>query len=144
MTLPRFLERVDVRGENECWEWRGQGHIGGYGLCSWGGGKTSAHRVSWILHVGPISSSKIQVCHICDNRLCVNPAHLFLGTAQDNMRDMISKGRDVHYPKFSTEIIGEVHRLAASGMRQVDICDRLQISRPHVCNILKGNRRAAK
>lgn len=65
----------------------------GYGKIGYKGKVTNAHRLAWILSNGPIDSVRIFVCHKCDNRKCINPDHLFLGTAKDNTSDMIKKGR---------------------------------------------------
>ena len=92
----RFWSHVDKRGPDDCWEWKDGATPQGYGLAMIGGHRTTAPRVSWILANGEIPDGLL-VCHNCpdgDNPLCVNPAHLFLGTYKDNTQDMIQKGRD--------------------------------------------------
>jgi hypothetical protein len=81
-----------VRKNAGCWEWTG-GTAVGYG--SFGINRRTmvgAHRFSWELHFGPIPPG-LYVLHHCDNRLCVRPDHLFVGTARDNTMDMVRKGR---------------------------------------------------
>lgn len=81
-----------VRKSDGCWEWTAStaSGYGTFGLTR--DTMVGAHRFSWKLHFGPIPPG-LYVLHHCDNRRCVNPAHLFLGTAQDNTMDMVRKGR---------------------------------------------------
>jgi hypothetical protein len=99
-----------------CWIWTGS-VWGGYGRMFFGGGHTEAsHRVSWIVHVGPIPEG-MWALHRCDVKLCCEHTHLWLGTAQDNVDDMMRKGRNVVAPptKFTRADILEMREMAAQG-----------------------------
>lgn len=91
----RFWSRVDRRGEDECWPWLGYTVKGGRGILSVSNKTMTAPRFSFHLHYGAIPEGQF-ACHACDNPSCVNPAHLWLGTASDNMADMLAKGRGFH------------------------------------------------
>lgn len=81
---------IDI--DTGCWIWSGVVSGNGYGKLRINGRQVSAHRVAYQEFIGPIPRGMC-VCHSCDTPLCVNPSHLWLGTHQDNMRDMIRKGR---------------------------------------------------
>lgn len=91
--LLRFMRHVDL-SVDACWLWTGSLNEHGYGQVRMPPTVWKAHRVSYALFVGAIPAG-LFVCHHCDTPACVNPDHLFLGTAQDNIRDMWAKGRGV-------------------------------------------------
>lgn len=86
----RLWTKVDKSGE--CWLWIANRNWAGYGLFKREGKTRAAHREAWRAAHGDIPAG-LQVLHRCDNRACVNPAHLFLGSQKDNIQDCIAKGR---------------------------------------------------
>ena len=90
--LERFLNKIEVDSTTDCHNWTDQIRPDRYGDFRMGERKELAHRASWLLLVGDIPESK-WVLHHCDNRSCVNPDHLYIGTHQDNMDDMVERGR---------------------------------------------------
>jgi hypothetical protein len=89
----RFFSKVDIKNENECWNWLNLINSGGYGQFKYDSKTIGAHRISYILSNGKILEG-MNILHRCDNKRCVNSKHLFLGTHQDNSDDMFNKGRD--------------------------------------------------
>jgi hypothetical protein len=87
----RLLSRVD-KLENGCWLWKGGGRGNGYGSMKVAGKVIDTHVVSYQLYKGEIPKGKM-VCHTCDVRNCVNPDHLFLGSAKNNFDDAVAKNR---------------------------------------------------
>src|SRR5262245_48340005 len=87
-----FWHFVDKRKPSECWEWWGSCDAKGYGRLKLNGKSYKAHRLSYEINVGEIPEG-LFICHRCDNKLCVNPKHLYPGTPQDNTNDTAARGR---------------------------------------------------
>lgn len=96
--LKKSFEKHVIRQEG-CWSWKGPIANGGYGVmsCRRSIGPDRAHRASWVIHKGPIPKY-MHVCHACDNPICTNPDHLWLGTHKQNNDDKIAKGRAANNP----------------------------------------------
>lgn len=94
--VERFWSKVDRSGgDDACWPWMGYPRAGRYGRCKWQGKQIGAHVVAWMLSHGPVPDG-LFVCHNCpggDNPRCCNARHLWIGTALDNSRDAVAKGR---------------------------------------------------
>lgn len=134
-----FTKRIDG-----CWIWNKSTKEGRYGQISVGRKMERVHRVSWNLYFGEIPSG-MYVLHKCDNPLCVNPAHLFIGTQKDNMDDMIEKGREPNLrgerngrSKLVENDVRGIRKLLLIGERQKDIAIKFGVSLNIVSYIATG------
>lgn len=142
----RILARFEADTNGGCWLWTGAlVHSTGYGTIGINGRTVGAHRASYETFVGAVPTGLV-VCHKCDVRCCVNPAHLFAGTAQDNMDDMLRKGRKaiLSGSRTSMAILSEadipvIRRLIAAGRTNRSIGDRFGVS-PDVINAIRAGR----
>lgn len=97
--MKSYLMQRCIKQPNGCWEWTKARTSWGYGVFRDGKEMKMPHKEMYRLFRGEVTDN-LFVCHSCDNRGCINPDHLFLGTQQDNMDDMKQKGRQRHVPQY--------------------------------------------
>lgn len=107
-----------------------------------GHGYEYAHRVAFKKMRGPIVEGMV-VCHKCDNPVCCNPSHLFLGTQADNLRDMRGKGRGVRgsrvwSAKLREEVIPFIRGMLKTGATQKDVAIIMGVSKSVICAVANG------
>lgn len=149
----RFWSKVEPRPSG-CWEWTGATRRGGYGvfvyrLASYRVRQDTAHRLSWEMLYGPVPDGLL-VCHSCDNRRCVRPSHLWLGTDQDNSDDKMRKGRSnlasrswrprSHGTKLSEDDIPGIRARIATGESYAAIGRSCGVSGEAISLIARGKR----
>lgn len=153
-TVARFWSKVEKRGSDDCWEWQGsrgcqRNGTARYGSFWLGSGRyMAAHRVAWMIANGMIPP-RMLVCHRCDNGLCCNPTHLFLGTARDNTQDMVAKGRrrggfngslrgeQQHLAKLTEVAVVEIRRRHAAGEGALDLAAEYGVHFASIYKVLK-------
>ena len=129
-----LMERVSPEPTTGCWLWTGRYfRRNAYGRAR---RDERAHRFSFETLVSPIPAG-LSVLHRCDNPACVNPAHLFLGTQADNMRDMARKGRGLIRSVLTPAQIQQARALAASGVLHREIAAQLGVDRTCISRRLK-------
>jgi len=124
---------VEKKSSDECWIWTGAKTSAGYGAFSINGKVIGAHRAAWIIEHGSIPVG-VCVCHKCDNPICVNPSHLFLGTIAENNADREKKNRtlcceDNPQSKLSNKQAREILQLyATGGITKTSLAKRYSVS----------------
>lgn len=143
--VDRFLQKITIT--DTCWEWQGFVSLGGYGRYKWHDRNWIAHRLMWQLFIGDLPDSKVKVCHTCDNRKCMRPSHLFLGSQQDNIADMVMKGRQRtgmgngeknRNAKLTINQVLEIRRLRKDGMTQEALGQMFGVYHTAIGMILRG------
>lgn len=153
--MARFLGNVDQSAPDGCWQWKGIENSNGYGRFSYKDSHRLAHRFSYELFFGPVPNG-MNVCHRCDNRKCVNPEHLWLGSQSQNLSDAVSKGR-MHRPdtkgprngntSLTWEKVDTIRSMHTGGVPKFRIAALFGVSQSTICNITnnqtwKDDRRA--
>lgn len=127
-TEDRLYSRL-YHSDNGCWEYHGARDSAGYGRIWHINNTIMAHRASWIVHNGSIPAG-LFVLHKCDNPPCCNPDHLFLGTAEDNTKDMMNKGRRpiIRVCKLTEDQVREIKNLLINDISRRALKDKFNIS----------------
>jgi hypothetical protein len=139
--IDEFWKRVDKT--DGCWTWTGNGTGDGYGRMFLAKGNViRSNRASWIIHFGEIPEGMC-VCHHCDNKICVRPDHLFLGTDLDNKRDMFIKKKHAHTTRHGSAKLGAVEvvsikRLYSKGWKSPAIAERFSVDKSTILRVLRG------
>lgn len=143
-TLAEILAFGRVEQKDGCWFWQAGEDKNGYGLMRVDGKTQRIHRVVYTLTKGEIPNG-LHVLHSCDQPGCVNPEHLYLGTHQRNMTDMVEKGRS-HKPigskngraKLTWEKVCEIRAACAAGEHPATVGKRYDTPRGTIYNIIAG------
>jgi len=141
--MNRFWDKVDKKGKDDCWNWIGAIHKTGYVYFKLNRKAVRANRLAYELTYGKFSK-ELDVLHTCDNRKCVNPNHLYLGTQQDNINDMMRRnrhgksgqvGEDHHSAKLNTQDVYEIKYFLGIKMKHKEIAKAYGVSRQAITDI---------
>jgi len=118
--LNKFRNQIQEGGSDECWNWLGCKGENGYGIFGFsalmGDYKNRyAHRIAWFLHNNQLIKEGMQILHTCDNPLCCNPNHLYVGTPLDNMKDRDRRGRWHNRRLFTEQAVIEMRKRHSNG-----------------------------
>lgn len=142
----RFWAKVRQSAPEACWPWEGYTSPSGHGLTSHESLPIGAHRKAWVLTHGPIRGEQC-VLHRCDNKLCCNPDHLYLGTRADNMidrwRQTASEDRcaRTYRTALTPEEIGQLFQDRMNGMKLTVCAEKYGVHVATICRYVSARRR---
>ncbi len=136
----KILSSIALDEETKCWNWSKQLRKGSRPRCWFNGKFAVAARVSYEVFLGNFDENLL-ICHKCDNGLCVNPEHLFVGSYIDNKMDCVKKNRQacgekIGISKLKSENIPEIRNLRSQGLSQQAIADRFNVGQTVISSIL--------
>lgn len=134
----QYIFSNSIITELGCLEWQGNLLRSGHAIIRIFNKPTLIHRFVWEQKIGDIPEG-LCVCHHCDNPKCINPDHLFLGTHQDNMTDMVLKGRHFSYLKLNPEKKSILLEMAKEGIKYKEIANKLDFTRGYIEIIARRN-----
>lgn len=138
--VTRFWGLVERKSEDECWHWSGDVDRDGYGIFVFHGRKMGAHELALSFTTGEKRLDRLDTRHSCDNPPCVNPSHLSFGTRQQNVMDMMERGRGARGGRLTDDQIIEIRERRNAGARQMDLARQFGISDGQVSMIVRGIR----
>jgi hypothetical protein len=135
LVFKRFMKYVKIGKPNECWEWQGSLHPNGYGNFAWPEKRILfSHQAAYELFVG--KRHKLEVCHECDNPVCWNPSHLWLGTSAQNMFDRNDKGRQRN-AKLTLDSAEKIRKLHNSGKySQYILAEKFNVHQSQISKVI--------
>jgi len=134
----RFWSKVDCGNPDKCWEWQASIKSNGYGQIQVDGKPEYAHRIAVKLD-GRTLPDNMQVNHHCDNRSCVNPKHLYVGTRLDNRRDAAKRSEANGSAILTWQDVGAIRRdYALTSKTQYDLADEYGTTHGHISKIVRG------
>ena len=141
----RFWAKVDRRGPEDCWRWTAGRTDHGYGVFHPSKSQTvGAHRYSLQIKLGRSIQTGHFACHTCDNPACVNPAHLYEGTSQDNVNDAVSRRRHKHGERGAIKLteadVVTIREAVTAGRTSRSVAQEYGLSEALLSGIVRGNR----
>ena len=140
----RFWQRVTIGGPDDCWPWHGAVGSDGYGQVTYNSKRYGAHRFAYACNHGDDSIVGVDVLHSCDNPLCCNDRHHFLGNQTDNNKDRDSKGRNARgerhgKAKLSAADVAEIRRLGRIRfLSKRAVARKFGMASSGICRIING------
>lgn len=137
----RLLSRRTIDSVTGCWRWTGHTDEDDYGVIKVNQVNNRVHRMSYEAFVGPIPAGMF-VCHHCDTPRCFCPAHLFLGTIDDNSADMVrknrhAKGERMPFSKLTEKDVTAIRRMASSGYTNKTIAEQFPVNSLTVSRVVR-------